>query len=74
MKVGDKVRISEFGKNVYYDENYNPHNLKGVISRKSYSIIYVNWSIGRSNGYDQKELELVSKFKPKKKTKSKLSH
>ena len=54
--IGDKVRLSEIGKDRYADEPYNPHSATGTIFDTEYDepegqCYRVNWSTKHTNCY-----------------------
>ena len=63
MKAGDKVILSESGKDRYMDAPFNPHNLYGVIVHEfGPSALYryeAEWENGFINHYRKGELELI---------------
>lgn len=68
MKIGDKVQLSEKGKEWYFNDHTNPHDLEGELVRPLTlfgDFIYrVEWSNGKANRYREGELELIAE-KPK---------
>lgn len=56
FKVGDKIKMSEEGKEVYLNEDTNPHNGEGVITSIEGIWTRVTWGNDKCNSYELGDL------------------
>lgn len=68
FKKGDRVKISVMSVYWEYGNSGNPRNVEGVIYQDNCSSSFryrVRWDNGRTNCYNNQDLELVQPAKPK---------
>ena len=72
FKIGDRVKLSEYGKTEFSDRLINPYNVIGTITSVDNGLefnIDIKWDIGSANCYKSNHLELAERIEetnPKK--------